>query len=116
MARTTRQLKILNGAALTESLDLGSGKLMGVHLPAALDGTKLTMQVSTDGSAWQDLYSAAGNVAGGSEWEQPIAAGRAYPLDGWIQTFSRLVRFRTGSSGSPSNQSAERLIAVVMEA
>ena len=89
---------------------------MGVYLPAALDGTKLSMQVSTDGSAWQDLYSAAGNVAGGSEWEQPIAAGRAYPLDGWIQTFSRLVRFRTGSSGSPSNQSAERLIAVVMEA
>lgn len=115
MARTTRQLKILSGAALSETLDLGeSGKLMGVHIPAAFDGTKLTLQVSADGATWQDLYGPAGNVAGGVEWEQPCAAGRAFPLDGWLQTFSRWIRLRSGSAGSPTNQGADRLVTVVV--
>ena len=116
MARTIRQLKIANGTALSEPLDLGaSGKLTGVHLPAACTGSKLTMQVSTDGVHFQDLCGPAGSVAGGQEWEQLVAAGRAYPLDGWIQTFSRWVRFRSGSTGSPTSEAAERLLTVVLD-
>lgn len=115
MARTTRQLKILSGAALSEPLDLGACNLLGFHLPAAFDKTKLTIQVSTDGRAWQDISSGASSAPGGSEWEQLCAAGRAFPLEGWVQTFSRWVRFRSGSAGSPANQGADRLLTEVVD-
>ncbi len=114
MPRTTRQLKIANGAAVSETLDLGESKLMGFHLPAAFDGAKVTIQVSADNVTWQDLCSGASSAAGGAEWEQLCAPARAYPLEGWIQTFSRWIRIRSGSSASPTNQTAERFIAVVL--
>lgn len=105
---------IASGAALSGAIDLGlngQAEIVGVVMPAAWTAAALTFQVSPDGTNYSDLYD-----DGGTEVNFTVAAARAF---GWQQTTAhkikgwRWLKIRSGTTGLPVNQAAQRLITVV---
>ena len=98
---------IASGQSLSGSVALGNGGLLAIAMPAAWSAAGLTFQVSMDGSTWADLYD-----DGGNEVTATVAASRAVAMGAAPFAGVPYVRIRSGTSGSPVNQAAERTLAV----
>ena len=103
-------LTILNGASLSGALDLtiSGGPPVGIQMPAAWTAANLTFQVSFDGTTYQDFYDSAG-----TEIAVTAAAARFIALDPTNYFGVRFVKIRSGTSGVPVNQLADRAIILV---
>lgn len=99
---------IASNASLSGAIDLAGGRLAAIKLPTGLEGTKLTFQASIDGSTFVDLYDEAGN-----EVTYTVGANRMVrpPVADWLG-FAWL-KIRTGTSASPTVQTAARSLTVV---
>lgn len=60
---------IANGETVSGAVDINGARVMLLHMPATLTGTKMHLQVSMDGVTYQQLYSA------GALLEWTVAAG-----------------------------------------
>lgn len=102
------------GQSLSDIVDLGPKlRAVGLIMPAAWDAAPITMQVSKDGVNFVDLYD-----AGGSEFSVSVAASRGVMfVNGTFDVLSllgfRWLKLRSGPSGAPVNQAAERVITVM---
>ncbi len=101
---------IASGASLSGAADLGTGRLVGLIMPAAWTTAAITFQGSADGANYFDLYD--DNI------ERAIASGSALasrfialPIADWLMI--RSVKLRSGSSASPVPQGADRAITLV---
>lgn len=99
---------IANGESLSSGTKIGGAAIVGVELPAAWTAANLTFQVSTDGSAYKDLYDSTG-----AEIVVTAAASRYVRLPAVDFFGFRYVKVRSGTSGTPVNQGAERSITLV---
>lgn len=109
-AAATRALAtITSGTALSPAADLDNARLAKIVMPAAWTAASLTFQTSDDGVTYSNLYTAAG-----VEYTVTAAASTAIvvPIVDWIGT--RFVKVRSGTSGSPVNQGADRVITLVV--
>lgn len=99
---------IPNGDSLSGAVDLGSGILTRIEMPAAWTAAGLTFQVSADNSTWLDLYDDAG-----SEVSVTADASQAMRVDfaDWIGV--RYLKVRSGTSDTAVNQGAERVLTIV---
>lgn len=99
---------IANGESLSGAVDLGDGILTRIEMPAAWTAAGLTFQVSADNSTWLDLYDDAG-----SEVSVTADASQAMRVDfaDWIGV--RYLKARSGTSGTPVNQGAERVLSLI---
>lgn len=96
---------ILATESLSDAFEIGMANNVVVQVDtSAWTAAGITFQVSLDGSAWSDLLNASGEVAFASD-----AAGRAYqvPAGGF-----RYIKVRSGTSGTPVAQAADRTILV----
>ena len=108
----TQTATIASGQALSSTLRIEDGfKPTAILLPAAIDGTKFTFQVSLDGSTWQNLFTSYTDAA---ELYMSIAASAAARVD-WFPSWPRYVKIRSGTAGTPTNQTADRAVVVVFE-
>ena len=100
---------IVSGASLSDSVAIPyTHTLIGIVMPAAWDTAALTFQGSFDGSTFGDLYDDTG-----TEVTVPTAAGRVvYISDANLRAVIAL-KLRSGTAGTPVNQTAERLITVL---
>lgn len=110
---STRQARtatptIASGTALSESRFLNGDTLDRILMPAGWDAADITVQVSHDGQAWYELTDAAGNAVA-----LTVAASRAVQL-GWAGITH--IRFRSGTSGVPVNQTADRVLTLCSHA
>lgn len=96
---------IANGASLSGAVDLGTKRLARINMPSSWTTANLTFQVSADGTNYANLYDATG-----TEKTVQAAASRAIILDfsEWIG--ARYIKVRSGTSGTPVNQGAERIL------
>ncbi len=101
---------IASGASLSDAADLGTGRLVGLIMPAGWTTASLTFQGSADGSTYFDLYDDATERAISSS---SVVASRflAMPVADWLMV--RAIKLRSGSAATPVNQSAERAITLV---
>lgn len=100
---------IANGASLSGAVDLKSGRVVALAMPAAWTAAVVTFQVSVDGGGtYQDLmdqYAAEVSLA--------VAQGKTYQLDpAMFLGFSNL-KVRSGTSAAAQNQGAARDLALV---
>lgn len=100
---------IAAAASLSDAIVVGDGEVVGLSVPA-LDAAALTFQASADGTTYRDLYDSAqvevslASSTGGRFIQAPAALkGAAY------------LKIRSGTSAVPVNQTAQRLIAVVIK-
>lgn len=110
--RKTYTVTILSGASVSDAVQVMDSSLIGFIMPAAWTSAALNLEVSMDGTNWATaIYDGSGLAVG--SWSTPVA-GAAYAVDAVSMLAWRYIRFRSGTSGSPVNQGADRLITAVM--
>ena len=101
---------IASAAALSNEIDLAGSALQTILMPAAWTAAVLTFQIAeATGGTFQDVYDDSG-----SEVTVTVAASRAIPMPAEIAG-ARFVKIRSGTTGTPVNQGAERLIVVLLK-
>nr|BDD45293.1 hypothetical protein 15 [bacterium] len=100
---------ISSGSSLSDKIDLGGANLVGIEMPAGWTAANLTVQTSSDGTNFFDLYDVLGN-----EKEITVDANRAINLEPSEYINSRFIKLRSGTSGTPVNQAADRQITLIM--
>lgn len=106
-------MTIASGQSISAGIALGEKTLVGIAMPAGWDAASLTFQVSADdGVTWRELRSTSGAVA----YTTAAAGHVAFNADEqatW-RGVNRL-KVRSGTSGSPVNQTADRIITLVLK-
>lgn len=108
----TQTATISNGQAISSPVTMQAGfRPVALVLPSSFDGTKITFQVSVDGSTWSNLRLAFGQS---QELDTEAAAGAAVRIE-WFPTWPKAFRIRSGTAASATNQTADRALTVVFE-
>lgn len=98
------------GESLSEGLDVSAGTLVRITMPKQWTDADLTFQISTDGDAYNDLYSYHEG-----EVRVPVTAGSALLLPPDLMRGVGWTKFRSGSADSPREQPEQRNFAVTVE-
>ena len=105
-----KEVTIASGASLTDAIDLGEDQyICGVVMPAAWTAANLTLQASHNGSDFADLYD-----QDGSEVEITVDIDMFVVLSPDSVWGFRHVKVRSGTTGTPVNQAAERTLVLVI--
>lgn len=99
---------IANGASLSAAIDVGDAMPVAVLMPAAWTAADLTFQASIDGTNWFELIDAFGTPA-----TAKAAASQIVVLPASETYWLRYLKIRSGTSGVPVNQGAERTLTVI---
>jgi hypothetical protein len=105
---TTYVADIANGTALSQAIDMRGRTPYGIIMPSAWTAAGITFQVSNDGVNFADLYDET------AEYSLTVAADQAIGFPGG-NLFSgfKFIKVRSGTTGTPVNQGADRAIEVV---
>jgi hypothetical protein len=106
--RTEHAATILNGAALSNAINLRGEVLVAVRMPAAWTAAGITFQVSMDNVTYLNAYA-----AGGGEVALVVVAAHHVWLDPAAYMGFRWIKVRSGTGGTPVNQLAERVFSVI---
>ena len=104
---------IANGESLSGLVELGTLTLVGIEIPADWTAANLTLQTTNEsGGTLVDVYDKAGN-------EYTITVGgtsRFIALDkSDLQGIGRFIKLRSGTSGTPVNQGADRVLKLIVK-
>lgn len=108
--REKQTVAILNGASVSNTIDLTDTCILGFVTPAAWTTAALNIEVSDDNVNWSAAYDAYGAQVGSIA--SPVVASR-YAVDMSALLPWRYVRFLSGTSTSPVAQGADRVIKVI---
>lgn len=102
---------ILSGTSLSGAINLKTGRMFGIVMPAGWDAAVMTFQVSYDaGTTYNNLYDSTG-----TEVSYTVAAARFVLMTNsfdWLGT--QYLKIRSGTSGTPVNQTADRTIGLAV--
>ena len=100
---------IANGEALSDAIAVGRGAVvLGVVMPASWTTANLTFQATVDGTNFFNLYDNA------TEYTVTAAASRVIMINSDITDSLQQIKVRSGTSGTPVNQGAERLLTLIV--
>ena len=103
---------IANGSALSGVLNLGGLRLFDIVVPSPWTTANLTFQYSPDnGATWANMYDIAGN-----ELTALAAAGRGIALDPTLFAGIQFMQIRSGTSGTPVNQTQNSTLQLILRA
>ena len=114
-SKDTVDVTIDSGASLSSTASLAGKTVVGIEMSDDWDAAALTFQTAASAAAnVGDLYDEDGEVE--------IASGSA--VAGGVIGFQKIARFehaefvrvRSGTTGSPVNQTADRVITLIVEA
>jgi hypothetical protein len=102
------QVTIANGASLSGGVELGAGALVAIILPT-FTSAGLSFQSSEDGTSWREAFDSAN-----------AAITVAVTTGGYISAPAALrgapwLKVRSGTSGAPVTQGADRVISLVVK-
>lgn len=101
---------ISNGAALTDTINLGGLRLFGITIPAEWTTANLTFQTSFDGgTTWANMQDKQGNAL------VVVATPNSY-IALTPSNFSAVqyLRIRSGTELDPINQAEERTLKLIL--
>ncbi len=103
---------IANGTALSAEVDLGGAVLVGIQMPAAWTAANLTFQAAEKaGGTFNNVYNDAG-----TELTVTAAAARHILLASpYALAGMRYLKVRSGTSGVPVNQAADRAMFLLVK-
>jgi hypothetical protein len=101
--------EIESGKSLSDAIELDPAHYaFAIGMPAAWTAANLTFQVSHDGATWKNLYDDEGN-----EVTVTAAASRMIRLYPEEWSAFKYLKIRSGTSGSPVTQAADRTIGIL---
>lgn len=104
---------IASGAALSGAIDLGGADDFAIVMPSAWTTANLSFQGSDSlTGTYADLYT-----DGGNEVVVSAAASRVISLANVRQFLGgvRFLKIRSGTTGTPVNQAAERSLTILLK-
>jgi hypothetical protein len=99
---------ISSGGSLSAAIDLANQGLVRIVMPAGWDAAVITLQSSFDGVTYNNLYD-----QWGGEYTIQAAASRSIVLVPADFVAMRYIKLRSGTSGTPVNQTADRIITIL---
>jgi hypothetical protein len=103
------QVTIVSGQSLSGAAALGAGVLAGIVLPV-FTSAALSFQVSEDGVTYREAFDSA-NVA----IAVTASTGDRYILAPAALQGAPFLKVRSGTSGAPVNQAADRVISLIVK-
>lgn len=101
---------ILSGQSVSAAVNLGGLRLFGLVMPAAWTTANLTFQMSPDnGVSWSNIFD-----INGVEFTVTAAASRFITFDPAALPAVQWLQIRSGTSGTPVVQAADRNINLVL--
>ncbi|MBW7967570.1 hypothetical protein [Bradyrhizobium sp. BR 10261] len=95
--------------SLSAAIALGEKVAVGIVMPSGWDAANLTFQGSADGGAtFNNVYDSSGN-----ELTVTAAASRYIYLDPSAFVGLNQIKVRSGTNGTPVNQTAARALTIV---
>lgn len=106
--RQSKQVTILSGDSVSDSVDLVSELVNSFQMPSSWTAATVSLEVSNDNTNWVSTVFDYTNIQAGVYIS--AVAGAAYAID--VVTFAgfRYIRFRSGTAASPVAQGADRTI------
>lgn len=105
----TRTVTILNGQSLSGDAQIDGAALVGIIMPSAWTAADLTFQASGDDAVFNDMYDVDGA-------EVTVVAGASRYI--WLSPNDFVgfdsIKVRSGTTGTPVNQGADRSITLVL--
>ena len=109
MDTVSQAAAIAINSSLSGAVALGEKVAVGIVMPASWDAASLTFQGSADGGVtFSNVHDSSGN-----ELSVTTAAGRYVYLDPSAFVGLNQIKIRSGTSGSPVNQTAARTLTIV---
>lgn len=105
----TDLVTIASGQALSDAANVQGRDVVGIVMPAGWDAAALTLRASADGQNFADVF----NIAG-TEVSYTVAAGRYIPIEAGTLSGMQSLILRSGTTATPVNQTANRVIGVVL--
>jgi hypothetical protein len=106
----TASVTIANGQALSTVADLrGLGQVITVIMPSTWTAAALTFQASIDGANFFDVRYNGAEVMDSAP---PVSKWIAF--DPAVFAAARYLKIRSGTSGTPVNQAAERTLTLAV--
>lgn len=102
---------IRNGQSLSDNVDMGSYRLVGLSIPGTFEPTTVSFMASFDGSTWMPIFDATG-----TEVTATVSTNRRVVLNPANFYGVKWVRVRGGTSGSPTTVAADRTVRLIAEA
>jgi hypothetical protein len=99
---------IANGASVSDEVELGPYVLCGIIMPAAWTAADLSYQVRGHTTGWVDM------CLDGDELTDAAAADQYVIVDPADFAGARFLRIRSGTTGTPVAQGAERTLVLVV--
>ncbi len=100
---------ILNGTSLSAAIALGTKGLCGIAMPAGWDAAGLSFQASVDGgTTWLEMQSVSAAIA------YTAAANQYVAIDPALWRGVNMIKVRSGTAGAPVNQTADRVLGLVV--
>lgn len=99
---------ILNGNSTSDTQNIKGYTLVALLIPAAWTSATITFQVSYDGVTFYNLYQ-----ADGTEYTLTVAASQAIVLPPSDFVSIDYIIIRSGTSGSPVTQGADRALTLI---
>lgn len=97
------------GELLSDGVDCSGGNAVRITMPAAWTPANLSIQISTDGNGYNDLYDGEGR-----EVVLVVVPGVAVPIAKEWATFWNFIKFRSGTRSHPVIQTAQRDFAITL--
>lgn len=111
-SKSVGTVTITNGNSLSGAINLGSKVLSAIIVSASWTAAGLTFQASDDGgTTWSDMYDDGGTeitIASAN-----VVAGRRISVDPSAFAGIDAIKIRSGTTGSPVTQLADRILTVV---
>jgi len=104
----TATATIASGTSLSAAVDLSGRHITGILMPAGWTAADLTFSASPDGVTYGDFYDETG------EYSLTVAAGVFVGLNIASLMGFRYLKVRSGTSGAPVNQGADRDITLML--
>lgn len=102
--REFAELTIANGETVSSHYELGGTHLIGVLMPSAFTGTKLTIQGSIDGINFYELYGSSSGTAK----EIKVSANKFIEIESNYDNSFNFIKLVSNAS-----EAAERKIKIV---
>lgn len=106
----TKSVQILAGASLSNEVDLNGHQVVAIYMPGTWTTANLTFSASNvTGGTFNNVYDSAGN-----ELTVTAAASRTLVDIPELEPI-RFLRIRSGTSGTPVNQLADRTLILILK-
>jgi len=107
-SQASKTATILSGASLSSAVDTLGLVPVAIIMPAAWTAANITLQASYDGSTYYDVYDLYG-----TEVLITASTSRYIILEPDVFYAVRMVKLRSGTTGTPVNQGADRVLTVI---